>query len=163
MPARERGERTVLPRPAGLPCPASPRRRPRHRLRARRSAARSGRDPPARELLRVGTRRRRSGPVMDVVTADVRLDGLPALTCWPEDGGPFITLALVYTEHPEGKGSNLGLYRLQVYDARRTGMHWQIGKGGGFHYAVAEARRESLPVTALLGGPPALTLAAVAP
>jgi UbiD family decarboxylase len=117
----------------------------------------------ARELLRVGTRRRRSGPVTDVVTADVRLDGLPALTCWPEDGGPFITLALVYTEHPEGKGSNLGLYRLQVYDGRRTGMHWQIGKGGGFHYAVAEARRESLPVTALLGGPPALTLAAVAP
>ena len=117
----------------------------------------------ARELLRVGTRRRRSGPVTDVVTADVRLDGLPALTCWPEDGGPFITLALVYTEHPEGQGSNLGLYRLQVYDGRRTGMHWQIGKGGGFHYAVAETRRESLPVTALLGGPPALTLAAVAP
>jgi len=117
----------------------------------------------ARELLRVGTRRRRSGPVTDVVTADVRLDRLPALTCWPEDGGAFITLALVYTQHPDGSGSNLGLYRLQVYDERRTGMHWQIGKGGGFHYAVAEARKQSLPVTAMLGGPPALTLAAVAP
>jgi len=117
----------------------------------------------ARELMRVGTRRRRAGPVTELVSPEVRLDRLPALTCWPEDGGPFITLALVYTEHPEGKGSNLGLYRLQVYDERRTGMHWQIGKGGGFHYAVAEARRESLPVTAMLGGPPALTLAAVAP
>jgi UbiD family decarboxylase len=117
----------------------------------------------ARELMRVGTRRRRTGPVTELVSSDVRLDRLPALTCWPEDGGPFITLALVYTEHPEGKGSNLGLYRLQVYDERRTGMHWQIGKGGGFHYAVAEARQESLPVTAMLGGPPALTLAAVAP
>jgi UbiD family decarboxylase len=117
----------------------------------------------ARELLRVGTRRQRSGPVTELVTGDVRLDRLPALTCWPEDGGPFVTLALVYTEHPDGKGSNLGLYRLQVYDERRTGMHWQIGKGGGFHYAVAEARCESLPVTAFLGGPPALTLAAVAP
>src|SRR5207247_8784252 len=84
----------------------------------------------ARELLRVGTRRRRAGPVTEVVSADVRLDRLPALTCWPEDGGPFITLALVYTEHPERNGSNLGLYRLQVYDERRTGMHWQIGTGG---------------------------------
>ena len=55
------------------------------------------------------------------------------------------------------------MYRLQVHDARSTGMHWQIGKGGGFHYAVAEARGESLPVTVFLGGPPALMLAAIAP
>src|SRR4029078_663797 len=102
----------------------------------------------ARELIRVGTRRRRSGPVTEVVTSDVRLDRLPALTCWPEDGGPFITLATVSTEHPEGGGSKLGLSRPQGYDARRAEMRWQIGKGGGFHYAVAEARRESLPVTA---------------
>ncbi len=59
--------------------------------------------------------------------------------------------------------SNLGIYRLQVHDARSTGMHWQIGKGGGFHYAAAEARGESLPVTVFLGGPPALMLAAIAP
>jgi UbiD family decarboxylase len=121
--------------------------------------------------------------VSEVVTTDVRLDRLPVLTCWPEDGGPFVTLPLVYTEHPEGKGrsnperergeaaartggagrSNLGMYRLQVYDARSTGMHWQIGKGGGFHYAAAEARGESLPATVFLGGPPALILAAIAP
>jgi 3-polyprenyl-4-hydroxybenzoate decarboxylase len=55
------------------------------------------------------------------------------------------------------------MYRLQVHDARTTGMHWQIGKGGGFHYAVAEERGESLPVTVFLGGPPALMLAAIAP
>ena len=74
-----------------------------------------------------------------------RLDRLPALTCWPEDGGPFITLPLVYTTHPDRRrGHNLGMYRMQVYDARSTGMHWQIGKGGGYHYAVAEgARSES--------------------
>jgi 3-polyprenyl-4-hydroxybenzoate decarboxylase len=59
--------------------------------------------------------------------------------------------------------SNLGIYRLQVHDARTTGMHWQIGKGGGFHHAAAEARGESLPVTVFFGGPPALILAAVAP
>ena len=117
----------------------------------------------AREALRIGSARRASGPVTEVVTEDVRLDRLPALTTWPEDGGPFITLPLVYTEHPDGKGHNLGMYRLQVHDARTTGMHWQIGKGGGFHYAVAEAKGQSLPVTVFLGGPPALTLAAIAP
>jgi UbiD family decarboxylase len=118
----------------------------------------------ALEALRIGTRTRRSGAVTEVVTRDVRLDRLPALTCWPEDGGPFVTLPLVYTEHPERPGRhNLGMYRLQVHDPRTTGMHWQIGKGGGFHHAAAEARGESLPVTVFLGGPPALVLAAIAP
>ncbi|HEX7184380.1 MAG TPA: UbiD family decarboxylase, partial [Thermoanaerobaculia bacterium] len=116
-----------------------------------------------REALRIGLKRRSSGPVTEVVTDDVRLDKLPVLTTWPEDGGPFITLPLVYTEHPDGKGHNLGMYRLHVHNSRTTGMHWQIGKGGGFHYAVAEKRGESLPVTVFLGGPPALILAAVAP
>jgi UbiD family decarboxylase len=117
----------------------------------------------AGEALKIGLSRRRSGPVAEIVTDDVRLDRLPVLTTWPEDGGPFITLPLVYTEHPEGKGHNLGMYRLHVRDRRTTGMHWQIGKGGGFHYAVAEAKGEDLPVTVFLGGPPALILAAVAP
>jgi UbiD family decarboxylase len=116
-----------------------------------------------REALRIGLARRRSGPVTEIVTADVRLDRLPALTTWPEDGGPFLTLPLVYTEHPDGKGHNLGLYRMQVHGPASTGMHWQIGKGGGFHHAVAEARGEDLPVTVFLGGPPALILAAIAP
>ena len=115
------------------------------------------------ELFRVGVRRGRRGPVTDVVTEDVRLDRLPAVTTWPDDGGPFVTLPIVFTEHPDGRGHNLGMYRLQVHDARTTGMHWQIGKGGGFHYAVAERRGEALPVTVFLGGPPALVLSAVAP
>ena len=52
------------------------------------------------------------------MTDDVRLDRLPVLTCWPEDGGPFVTLPLVYTEHPERPGHNLGMYRLHVHDAQ---------------------------------------------
>lgn len=115
------------------------------------------------ELLRVGMKRGSGGPVTEVVTSDVRLDTLPALTTWPDDGGPFITLPLVFTEHPDGRGHNLGMYRLQIHDQRSTGMHWQIGKGGGFHYQVAERHDDPLPVTVFLGGPPALMLSAVAP
>ena len=83
------------------------------------------------ELIKVGTRRVDNGPVIERVTSDVRLDQLPAITAWPEDGGPFITLPLVYTTHPQRPGHNLGMYRMHVHDARSTGMHWQIGKGGG--------------------------------
>ena len=115
------------------------------------------------ELLRIGTRRHRRGAVTETLLREVDLTRLPVLTSWPEDGGPFITLPLVYTEHPDDSSSNLGIYRLQIHDPRTTGMHWQIGKGGGFHYRVAEDRGEPLPVTVYLGGPPALMLAAVAP
>ena len=115
------------------------------------------------ELLKVGVKRGSGGPVTDVVTTDVRLDRLPAMTTWPDDGGPFVTLPLVYTQHPDGRGPNLGMYRLHVHDARTTGMHWQIGKGGGFHYQIAESRNQALPVTVFLGGPPALILSAIAP
>jgi UbiD family decarboxylase len=115
------------------------------------------------ELVRVGMRNVSKAPVLDVVTGDVRLDRLPVMTSWPEDGGPFITLPLVYTTHPDRPGHNLGMYRLHVYDQRSTGMHWQIGKGGGFHYAQADARGQALPVTVFLGGPPALILAAISP
>ena len=117
----------------------------------------------AMDLIKVGTRRVDKGPVVECDTANVRLDRLPALTCWPEDGGPFITMPLVYTTHPDRPGHNLGMYRMQVHTPRTTGMHWQIGKGGGFHYAAAEDRGQGLPATVFLGGPPALTLAAISP
>ncbi len=116
-----------------------------------------------REAFTIGVKKRGAGPVTEVVTRDVRLDRLPVLTTWPEDGGPFVTLPLVHTRHPESGVANLGMYRMQVHGPRTTGMHWQIGKGGGFHHAVAEARGEALPVTVFLGGPPALILAAIAP
>ena len=116
-----------------------------------------------RELLRIGVTQQRTGPVAEVNQTSPRLDRLPVITCWPEDGGPFITLPLVFTRHPDRPGHNLGVYRMQCYDATTTGMHWQIGKGGGFHYSVAASRGEPLPVTVFLGGPPALILAAVAP
>jgi len=88
---------------------------------------------------------------------------LPITTSWPEDGGPFITLPLVYTEDPVTRHHNLGMYRIHVYDDQTTGMHWQIHKGGGFHHHEAEKRNESLPVVVFNGGPPALMLSAIAP
>ncbi len=116
-----------------------------------------------REVLRLGTRNTTRSPVTQVLDQPARLHELPVLTTWQEDGGPFITLPLVYTENPETKKHNLGIYRMQIYDARTTGLHWQIQKGGGFHYAEAERMEQSLPVTVFLGGPPALILAAIAP
>jgi UbiD family decarboxylase len=91
------------------------------------------------------------------------LDDLPALTSWPLDGGPFVTLPLVYTQDPVTRKGNLGMYRVQIHDAKRAGMHIQIHRGGGNHYAKAEKQRHALPASVFIGGPPALTLAAVAP
>jgi len=114
-------------------------------------------------LLRVGLAERTSAPVVAREDAPARLDRLPVLTTWAEDGGPFLTLPLVHTEHPETGQHNLGMYRMQRYDDAATGMHFQIGKGGGFHLAAAAELGRALPVQVYLGGPPALILAAIAP
>lgn len=103
------------------------------------------------------------GPVMEESFSPPQLGRLPVLTCWPLDGGPFFTLPLVHTTDPETGAGNLGIYRLQRHDDASTGMHWQIEKGGGFHFAKACQAGKSLPVSVILGGPPVLTLAAIAP
>jgi UbiD family decarboxylase len=117
------------------------------------------------DLLKVGTRTvpPNKAPVLDICETDEPLAKLPALTSWPEDGGPFVTLPLVYTEHPGNGHHNLGMYRMQIFDGHTTGMHWQIHKGGGFHYHEAEQRGQPLPVTVFVGGPPALIASAIAP
>jgi menaquinone biosynthesis decarboxylase len=117
----------------------------------------------ALEALKLGTKNVRRAPVAEVVDRPARLDELPVLTTWQEDGGAFVTLPLVYTEHPRTGKHNLGMYRMQRFDARSTGLHWQIHKGGGFHYHEAEAANQPLPVTVFLGGAPALILSAIAP
>jgi 4-hydroxy-3-polyprenylbenzoate decarboxylase len=91
------------------------------------------------------------------------LEPLPILQLWPHDGGRFITFPLVFTEDPETHTRNLGLYRIHVYDAKTTGMHWQIGKGGGFHFHKAEKRGQSLEVAVAVGADPATLLSGVAP
>ena len=102
-------------------------------------------------------------PCQEVVERDGSLASLPILKCWPEDGGPFITLPLVFTKDPETGARNIGTYRMQVYDGRSTGMHWQRHKGGAQHYRVAERLRRRMPVAVALGPDPALAYSATAP
>lgn len=102
-------------------------------------------------------------PLLQVQENEVNLNQLPVLTSWPEDGGPFITLPLVYTEHPMTHEHNLGMYRIQIHEPKQTGIHWQIHKGGGFHYYESEQLGQDFPTTLFLGGPPALILSAIAP
>jgi len=103
----------------------------------------------------------KKAPVLECRQQVVNLRELPVITSWHEDGGPFVTLPLVYTEHPRTREHNLGMYRIQVYSEEQTGMHWQIHKGGGFHYHEAESMNKPLPVSLFLGGPPALVIAAI--
>ncbi|NOX61018.1 MAG: menaquinone biosynthesis decarboxylase, partial [Chloroflexi bacterium] len=105
-------------------------------------------------------------PVQEVVKtgSEATLDGLPILTCWPEDGGPYITLPTVISRDPVTHARNVGMYRLQVYDNRTLGMHWQLHKGGAEHERVArEVGREQIPVAVSLGGDPAIMWSGSAP
>jgi UbiD family decarboxylase len=113
--------------------------------------------------LRVGLKKVTNGPILARCQRPTRLGELPLLTSWHSDAGAFVTLPLVYTEDPDGLGHNLGMYRIQRYDDTSTGIHWQIHKGGGFHYHAAEQQNKALPLTLYIGGPPALMLAAIAP
>jgi len=151
----------------------------RHGLRAVEQAMKVRAEPwtllkaPLRTLdlglraLHLIPRRRSSAPVL---ACRCTLAELPQQVSWPLDGGPFVTLPLVYTEHPAKPGwlgSNLGMYRVQLagnrYGPHEVGLHYQIHRGIGVHHAAAVERGQDLPVRVLVGGPPALMLAAVMP
>ncbi len=102
-------------------------------------------------------------PVQEVIeTANPSLDFLPILTCWPKDGGPFITLPQVVTQHPETGVRNVGMYRLQKVDSRTLLVHWQRHKGGAEHERVKRDGSQ-LPAAVVLGGDPACIWCASAP
>ena len=99
----------------------------------------------------------------EVVSREGTLDQFPILKCWPDDGGKFITFPLVFTKDPETGMRNIGTYRMQVFDGRTTGMHWQRHKGGAQHYRVAERLGRRLEVAVALGAEPVLPYCATAP
>jgi 4-hydroxy-3-polyprenylbenzoate decarboxylase len=101
-----------------------------------------------------------SGSCQDVTVEDPDLTQLPVLTTWPLDAGPFITLPLVITQDPHSGRPNVGMYRMQVYGARETGMHWQRHKQGRAH---AKSWGDRIPVAVAIGADPVLTYAATAP
>ncbi|MFZ5634131.1 MAG: menaquinone biosynthesis decarboxylase [Bacillota bacterium] len=106
----------------------------------------------------------RSGPCKEVVIKDKpALDDLPVLKCWPGDGGPFITLPLVFTRDPETGARNVGMYRMQVFDGNTTGMHWHIHKDGADHLGKVLPPDGRLPVAVALGCDPAVIYSATAP
>ena len=103
-----------------------------------------------------------SSAVAQEVVEPPDLDTLPVLTCWPEDGGRFFTLPQVITYDPRHGKRNMGMYRMQVFDKQTTGMHWQIQKGGGFHYYQAEKLGKPFELAVALGTDPALIMATIA-
>jgi UbiD family decarboxylase len=113
-----------------------------------------------RKLLGSGCRKVRKGNGREKISPP-DLTRLPIQKCWPGDGGRFITQGEVFTYDPEDGRRNVGMYRMHVYDRNTTGMHWQIQKGGGFHYSKAEKLNRKLEVGVALGSDPALLLASV--
>ncbi|MBI4219976.1 MAG: UbiD family decarboxylase [Chloroflexi bacterium] len=113
-----------------------------------------------RRLMKVRPALRRRPPVQRV-TERPDLGSMPVIKCWPGDGGRFITLGMCISRDPATRKGNMGIYRMHVYDEQTTGMHMQIQKGGGFHHFRAEQMGQPLEMAVVLGGDPALTIAAV--
>ncbi|HEX3176263.1 MAG TPA: menaquinone biosynthesis decarboxylase [Methylomirabilota bacterium] len=113
------------------------------------------------DVAKATPRRIGHAPCQEIVeTSNPSVAALPALQCWPGDGGRYITLPAVFTRDPVTGARNVGMYRLQIFDDRTLGMHWQLHKGGAEHQAKGSAR---MPVAIALGGDPAMIYAASAP
>lgn len=118
--------------------------------------------PKAYDLLSMRTKGVKSGASQEVEERP-DLSRLPIIKCWPLDGGRFITLGLVLTQDPVTRRRNLGIYRLQIYDEKTTGMHWHPHKGGAAHYHEAGKLGRDLEAAVVLGGDPKMIFTAIAP
>lgn len=103
------------------------------------------------------------GACQEVIMEKPDLKLLPVLTCWPFDGGPFITFPVVHTMHPTTGVRNVGMYRMQVFDSETTGMHWHLHKNSAAHYREYKKLGKRMPVAVALGGDPVYTYSATAP
>jgi len=120
--------------------------------------------PKLKALSEVFPRTVRSGPCQEVVEDPPDLGRIPVLRCWPQDAGRFITMPMVFSRDPESGKGNCGMYRLQVYDARTTGMHWHRHHGGAEHHRKSEeAGARRMEVAAAVGADPASVFCAAMP
>ncbi len=118
--------------------------------------------PLSSRILGARSSTKHDAPSQEIISSP-QLSSLPILQTWPDDSGKFITLPQVFTYDPLTGKRNIGMYRMQVFDEAATGMHWQIQKGGGFHYTVSEQQNKLLEVAVAIGTDPALLLATIAP
>ncbi len=118
--------------------------------------------PKLAQMLTVFPVKVRNAPCQEVVT-EPDLSKLPILKCWPDDGGKFFTLPLIFTKDPETGTQNIGMYRLQVYDKTTTGMHWHLHKDGREIYEKYKKLGGKMPVSVVVGCDPATIFAATAP
>lgn len=120
--------------------------------------------PKLAQIAQFPPRSVKDGPVKAVVDTNPDLGRLPILTCWPEDGGPFITFGGIYSHDPVHGNRNVGLYRMQVYDGQTTGMHWHMHKGGAEQFRELKASgKDRMEVACVIGGDPATIYSASAP
>ncbi|MGC9257078.1 menaquinone biosynthesis decarboxylase [Desulfurella sp.] len=105
----------------------------------------------------------KNAPCQQVIEDDVDLFKYPILKTWPQDGGRFITLPLVFTKNPITKKQNCGMYRMQVFDKNTTGMHWHIHKDGAYHFSYYKKNKIKMPVCVCIGADPITIYSATAP
>src|SRR4030095_1276374 len=103
------------------------------------------------------------GECQEVIMKDPDLGKLPIITCWPKDGGPFVTLPVIHTKDPITKSRNVGMYRMQVYGPTLTGMHWHKHKVSAKHFNEYKKLNKRMPLAVALGGDPVYAYSATAP
>ncbi len=107
--------------------------------------------------------RKGRGECQQVVMESPDITKLPVITCWPKDGGPFVTLPIIHTKDPTTNSRNVGMYRMQVFEPTLTGMHWHKHKVSAKHFAEYKKLNKRMPVAVALGGDPTYAYSATAP
>ena len=103
------------------------------------------------------------GECQEVIMSAPDMTKLPVITCWPKDGGPFVTLPVIHTKDPHTNSRNVGMYRMQVFGPTLTGMHWHKHKVSAKHFAEYKKLNKKMPVAVALGGDPVYAYSATAP
>jgi len=103
------------------------------------------------------------GECQQVIMKEPDITKLPVITCWPKDGGPFVTLPVIHTKDPNNLSRNVGMYRMQVFGSKLTGMHWHKHKVSAKHFNEYKKLKKRMPIAVALGGDPVYAYSATAP